>query len=97
VKTEGKADFQVAFLVALRDRVDISSWGYGYRGHGWGGSDLTVRSYTEGTLLIDIIDPAKNELIWRGTAVGAVDEGSGSAERATEVVNSILERFPPKK
>lgn len=44
--------------------------GWGYYGYGGGPVSTTTRvvEYERGTLVIDIIDAASNELIWRGVA-----------------------------
>lgn len=50
-----------------------------------------------GTLVVDVMDPTSNELIWRGWAEGALldREVARSQEKVDEVVASILETFPP--
>jgi hypothetical protein len=45
------------------------AWGYGA---GMSTTAASVRSYGVGTLLIDIVDAEKNQLIWRGSATGIV-------------------------
>ena len=59
-------------------------YGHGYRRHGYGhgahygrgygGGVPYVRSYKEGTLILDFVDPETMQLIWRGWAVGAFDD-----------------------
>jgi hypothetical protein len=77
-------------------------WGYAcsYRlgfGYVWLPLYDTPSDRTPGTLVIDVIDPASNELLWRGWAEGALfDVRTGpSQEEVDEVVNRVLERFPP--
>ena len=50
-----------------------------------------------GTLVVDVMDPTSNELIWRGWAEGALldREVARSQEQVDDVVASILEKFPP--
>lgn len=65
--------------VATLDRYGYNNYGYrnyGYRNYGYpfyfgySGSGIVTRDYVrecvEGTLILDIIDGGKNELIWRG-------------------------------
>lgn len=52
--------------------------------------------YEVGTLIIDIVDAKKKELIWRGTGTGIIDPGKTS-EQTNEVVKKLLENFPPVK
>lgn len=58
---------------------------------------LTV--YQQGTLIIDIIDPKTNKLIWRGTGGKRLHDGLSQDEReklVTEVVQRVLQQYPPK-
>lgn len=85
--------------------------GYGYRGWGgrpWGGpvgyvgNETSVKQYDQGTLIIDVIDRERDDLIWRGSAQAKLrkDDDRSSKERdkaAKEVVHEILEGFPPQK
>ncbi|MCY2959302.1 MAG: DUF4136 domain-containing protein [Planctomycetota bacterium] len=95
-------DFQVAAYVSSKDRLSVVDWGYspsptGYWSHG---HDIEVRQYVEGTLVLDIIDPRQNSLVWRASASKAVDRTWTPEERDAEVreaVGVLLAEFPPKK
>ena len=73
---------------------------YGRRGwYGAGSSHTTVRQYEQGTLLLDLIDPESKQLIWRGTGQTRLRDLKTPEEREArvrEVVDRILERFPPE-
>ena len=60
-----------------------SGWNYGgYWGGGYGGSVSTsVSSYTEGTLVIDIWDAKKEQMVWRGIATATVGSNAGKNEK----------------
>lgn len=99
-------DFEVGWHVATDDRVDVQTfndyYGYGYRGWGYGGpvygQQTTVRNYTQGTLLLDVVDGDSDQLVWRGTAEGEVDVNASPEERSArinEAVGEILGDFPP--
>src|SRR5262245_16185076 len=69
----GPSDFSVDFATATRERTDVYSWPtwcHSHCGHFWGGwgNDVHVYNYVQGTLLIGVIDPSTNDLLWRGTA-----------------------------
>jgi len=80
-------DLLVNFNVQTKDKIQTTTspsgpryggyYGYrtGYYGV-WGGYDTQVTQYTEGTLTIDIVDAARKQLAWEGTAVGRVREES---------------------
>ena len=98
--------------VTTLDRYGYNNYGYrtyGYRrfGHpryyGYGVSGIItrdyVREYVEGTLILDIIDGDKNELIWRGWASKALAHEPRPEkvdEYVFEAVGKILEGFPPE-
>lgn len=100
---EGKADFEVAYHVAIQQKLDAQTiyTGYGpYRGWGAGGTRTIVESYDVGSLVIDFIDPATNAVTWRGTAQTRLQDLRTPEERekrVQEVVDEVLERFPPER
>ena len=72
-------------------------YGYGHRGYGYGsgvgyGSSVT---YDEGTLIIDVIDPASQRIAWRGYGTSQSRDLQLDAERVQRTVSEILKRFPP--
>ena len=113
--TSGDADFKVAAYVVAEERLRVTTLdrygyhNYGYRrfGHplyyGYGGSGIItqdyVREYVQGTLILDIIDGSKNELIWRGWSSKALAH-EPRPEKVNEyvfkAVGKILEGFPPE-
>ena len=57
---------------------------------------FNVRQYTEGTLILDFIDPGSDQLVWRGWYSDAVGEGEISEKKINTAVKHILEKFPPQ-
>ncbi len=70
--------------------------GYGYPYGGYGGYGGYGTTYTEGTLVIDIIDAKTDELVWRGAAVSTIDDTTYDAKEINKAVEKILEEFPPR-
>ena len=102
-----KADFLVLYNVVVDQRIRSSnvsggvSIGRSTRGrHGSIGisTGSQVRTYEQGTLLIDVIDVASDKLVWRGTSAQALPDLS-DPQRLTDHINAtvaaILEQFPP--
>jgi hypothetical protein len=50
--------------------------------------------YTEGTLIIDVIDTKSNMLIWRGSLADAVVSPDDVNKKAVKAVSEILKEFP---
>lgn len=102
-----KPDLLVNFNVKTKDKIQTTttpsgpSYGgyYGYRAgyYGvWSGYDTQVTQYTEGTLTVDIVDAARKQLVWDGTAVGRVrDEARRNLESAVDrVITEIFTKYP---
>ncbi len=95
-------DVLVKYFLGTEDKVQVTDWGYRYSDYYWGhgGRQIDVTQYTEGTLVVDIIDAATKTLVWRGTATGTVDGQQRTPEqlqeRINEVVAKIFANFPPK-
>jgi hypothetical protein len=105
VKAEGDkgADFFITYHVSSETKLSVSSFhgNYGYYPC-WGncynrGRDISVRQYKQGTFMLDIIDPATTELIWRGVAGRRLSSGTPQERDAyvREMVSAILAAFPP--
>ncbi len=102
-------DFVVIIHAGSKEKMNVTSYGYGGYGYGrygrrggWGGGYGTtnVHYYDETTLIIDLIDAEKKEMVWRGTGVGTVKEYSDQEEMQEgidKVVAKILADFPPEK
>jgi hypothetical protein len=74
--------------------VDSCYGGAGYR-H-WGGPGYTstdVPEFEVDSLGLDVLDPKRPELVWRGNATAEIIPASTPEER--EAVRRMLERFPP--
>jgi hypothetical protein len=85
-----------------RDFYRRDPWGYAcsYRlgfGYAWLPVYDQPSDRTPGTLVIDVIDPASKELLWRGWDEGAfLNLGtSPSQAEVDEIVARVLDKFPP--
>ena len=105
-RKQSGADFLVATVVSTSAQMDYTTtsnyYGYGYGrwyGPGMVTSHTTARPWTQGTLVIDIVDGTKNELVYRATGQAEVDKDLSPQERQirlNEVVAKMLAGFPPK-
>lgn len=83
------------------EKMNVTDYGYGYGGW-WGpspyGRDIHVSYYTEASLIIDLVDNTKKELVWRGIGTGVVEQSGTPEERQQrigEAVATILDQYPP--
>lgn len=99
-------DFVVMTHAGVKEKMNVTQTGGGYRGYGWYdpwwgpyGGQTHVSYYEEGSLVIDVIDWTEKELSWRGIGTGVVKEGQQDAEemqeRIDEITAKILADFPP--
>ncbi len=96
--SSGNPDFRIRYHVIGTDKVEIQSGSsYGYYRYGYG-NDVYSYEYTEGTLVIDIIDGKDNRLIWRGWARKALDDNPHPEQvdmYVRQAVQKLLKEFPP--
>ena len=92
------ADLLVVFYAAVQNRRDFVPPTYrtGRWGRVWRTSPGHVVHYKEGTLVIDIVDRKKKELVWQGMGKGVLDRAE-PARNLVEAVQKILEEFPPEQ
>jgi hypothetical protein len=105
-ETAAKPDITVIYHVAFDKKQDITAYStgggpYGYRwGGGWGGTtNVRVNEILVGTLVVDVADANKNEVVWRGMGVKEVDVQAKADKRDKNInaaVKKILKDFPPK-
>ena len=96
-------DFLLGQHVAHPDEMDAHTVNtyYGYGLDWWGGPDArgTRQEFPKGALIIDVVDGAENQLVWRGAAAADIEPGSADVRernrRVKDAVAQILKGFPP--
>lgn len=102
-------DLVINFKGKLEEKVDVESTpapyygpGWGYRGWygapygGWGATEVTTRRYNVGTLVMDVVDREKRQVVFQGAISGVVTKEmqqnrEASIERAVE---GIFSQYP---
>lgn len=108
-RVESDADLLVNFAMFSEEIQDVRSvpsagmypYWYGWRGsyyYPWPayGYETWVDRYERGTLFIDLVDAARNQLVWEGRAVGRItqavrEDPAGALDGA---VAEIFARYP---
>ncbi|HEY3487573.1 MAG TPA: DUF4136 domain-containing protein [Gammaproteobacteria bacterium] len=105
--TSGEADYLVAYSYTIDEKLerDTSGTGIGVgRRHrstfGGIGINFGYDEYEEGTLIIDLINPANGKLLWRGFARQRLiwqSDPEETTEKINATVAAILKKFPPRQ
>ena len=99
------SDFSIRYHVGIERQIDVQTYvdtpSYGYRWHGgYSHAYTTVQEYDVGSLILDVIRPNEERLMWRGaTQARMYEEGTPEQrdERVQAAVNAILAKFPPSR
>ena len=100
--SQESADFVIAFSLGAREKIQVDSYPvgggwYGRYGGWYATTGVSARSYTEGTLSIDVFDGESHEAVWTGWASKTITDTTDRARLVDEVVGAILSRFPPER
>jgi hypothetical protein len=98
VQSDSAPDFLVASYATTHEALDFDAWNYGYawrpRWSRWGYGPV-VTEFTQGSVVIDLVDPATKELLWRGNGVAHVsDQPEQFRKDLRQTVNEILDKLP---
>lgn len=94
----------------VRVQQYYNGFGYGYHGyhHGFSrfnrfgrgfsgfGPSVSVQTFTEGTLVVDIFENSEKEAIWHGSASKPLSRDNGTLELIDEAVITLLAEFPDR-
>jgi hypothetical protein len=104
---DGEADLFVTFLVTTQFNSNLGSFGemdhlskFGYSATGiWGTdwNDVMVENYSQGTLMIDLIDAGTNHLVWRAYARAAIKSAEKNRQAALKAIRNAFKDYPPRK
>jgi hypothetical protein len=96
--TSENPDFVVAYTARAIEQVDIDDRDYPYRydDYPYRYNDCCyIYEFTEGAVMIDVVDPETNELLWRGSGVATVSEDPQEYMRQlSRIIDSVVDRFP---
>jgi hypothetical protein len=99
-RAEGEPDVWVVMHASVEGGLQPETWGYaGSEWPGWGGWGTTSVNISEvdvGTWVVDIIDAATGDLVWRGIAIGSVEpEPDKRGKRIQKTAARMFRDFPP--
>ncbi len=102
VDNNADADMLLAWHLVTQEKTDVRTYNsmsyYNCWRCGPSVSDVSVRQYTQGTFIVDLIDPARNQSAWRSiiqSRLSSTPDPDAGAERRQEAARAIFAEFPP--
>lgn len=92
-RVTGPSDLNVRYHFGAARKTELEAYPAGWRG--WGTRVVRV-PYTEGTLVIDLRDPATRSLVWRGIARENKSDATKIEGKLDDMVRKSIEKYPPK-
>ena len=104
IRNEANPDLYVRYHVAVGVQRSVNGFASGPGGaYGWhGGFDavnLQLNEMAMGTLVIDVLEATREQLVWRGVGVQELEIDTKPEKRDAAVgkaVDKILKNYPPK-
>ena len=94
------ADLLVSYRVDTEERRDPRTYpteGLGFWGRREPYEDEYPRTYTEGTLVIEMVDPFTTSILWEGWLIREItgEDRSDPGRTAYQAAGAVLAKFPP--
>jgi len=89
----GPSDLNVRYTLGAVRRAEAEAYPAGWRG--WGTRIVRV-PFTEGTLVIDLRDPATRSLVWRAIAREDKSDAEKVEGKLDDMVKKSFDKYPPK-
>jgi hypothetical protein len=98
-------DLWISFYVKVDTKQEVRATNYGfyggspyyygpYYGYGVGTTDINVVEFTEGTLVIDLVDSKENKLVWQGVGKKTIqDHKIDHSDDIKKTVGQIFYRY----
>ncbi len=103
-KVEKNADLQVSYQAAIHQEIGVDLLGTGLAGSGlglWGADSIHGQTSTipVGTLVVNLYDVGRKQLIWRGDANKAIElkkDPDKNYKNLQKVMAALLKNYPPQ-
>lgn len=99
-QVDSKPDVYITYRLAAKDRTSVTyfpSGGWGYRRWGGWGGGMTQRMetrYTEGTIMLDMIDVQTKDLVWRVVSTKTESNVIKYQQKAADQIEKMFKKFP---
>jgi hypothetical protein len=93
MEVQTKPDLNVRFTLGQARKSEVEAYPAGWRGLGTRRVRVT---YTQGTLVINLRDTSRKELVWRSVAEEEKNDPMQIAQHLDDMVRKSIEKYPPK-
>ena len=93
-----KADLYIGYQTAVDQEIQWDAWGT--RSFGSGMGSWTSSTISIGTLVLDMYDPGREQLVWTGQATKTIDPSTNpekNLKNLDKAVAKLLKNYPPKQ
>ncbi|MBZ5600077.1 MAG: DUF4136 domain-containing protein [Acidobacteriia bacterium] len=97
-RVEKGADLYVGYQAAVSEEKTVNVWGTGPRWMG-GMAQAETSTIAVGKLVIDMYDPARKQLVWRGDATKTLDpkrDPDKSYKNLQKAMAKLFKNYPPQ-
>jgi hypothetical protein len=93
-EVSGRSDLNLAYRFGSARKQELETYPAGWYGLG---TRVVRVPYAEGTLVIDLRDPATRSLVWRAIASEEKSDPTKIEGKLNDMVKKSCEKYPPKK
>jgi hypothetical protein len=93
-----KADLYIGYQTAVDQQIQWDVWGS--RAFGSGTGSWTSSAINVGTLVLEMLDPSTNQLVWTGSATKTINPSSNqekNKKNLDKAMAKLLKDYPPKQ
>ncbi len=94
VRVTENPDLLVRYQLTVTEEPQFETWGQ----PGW--ATTTVTAIPVGTLVVDMYDPARQQLVWRGVATKTLSSSSNPDKRMKKLdktMDKLFKHYPPEE
>ncbi len=98
MRVSDNADLFIGYQAAVSQEKSINLWGTGPRWIGGGMVQGETSTISIGKLVVDMYDPARKQLIWRGDATKTLDPSKDpdkNYRRLQKAMAKLFKNYPP--
>jgi hypothetical protein len=95
-----KADLYVGYQIAVDKEKQWNGYGMGGGIRFGGMGTATSETINVGSLVLDMYDPSKKQLVWTGSATKTIDPSSNqekNQKNLDKAMTKLLKNYPPKQ